>query len=788
MKAGLKAIAILLALALTLSLMPTEIAADNGGYGDYHAGDIAVINAIIDNNGLNWERWDSGTIPPASWGSSRYTYWTRPPPYTFYRLYQLDVSDSNLTGAMDVSGLSKLRWLRCFGNQLTSLDTSGLSELDSLRCSGNRLTSLDISDLSELGILDFSDNQLSSLDISNLSKLEILHCSGNQLTGLDLSGQSELWSLRCSGNRLTSLDLSNLSKLEILDCSGNQLSSLDLSGLSELYELDCSGNQLSSLDISGQSGLWFLYCSSNRLSSLDLSGQSELICLYCSGNQLSSLDLSGLSGLRELACSGNWLSSLDISCLSELDYLDCSGNQLTSLDVSDVSPQFWYLDCSDNQLASLDVSGLSRLQGLLCSGNRLYSLDVSHLSLLEGLDCHDNQLTSLDLSNQSLLWGLDCSGNRLRGLALNDIAPYDYLVDVRHNYMKDTPAITGRDIDWDADPFYFSPQNAYNSVTGITGVPSESTAGLPLELTGVVQPAEASHRQITWSVLSDPSSTGAAIHGSTFTAASPGEVMIQATIEEGLFFDEDYTQSFTITVKGQGLEYSIRVNSGIADREKAKAGDQITITANPASTNQRFKEWTVQKGGITLTDPQSSTTDFIMPSEQVEVTAVYEDIPAAPGGPAEPVEPGVTEYSVIKPFAKFTGSGDRSAIIAGDYDRFVRLLLGGKAVEPPNYTAAEGSTVITLKESYLKTLANGTYSFLAEYKDGHLYLNLVVDVADEPVLTSQEKEDKPAPLLPKTGDKGAPWIWLGGVVLLVGVLLLTIIAFSKRKQAVKGNR
>lgn len=81
----------------------------------------------------------------------------------------------------------------------------------------------------------------------------------------------------------------------------------------------------------------------------------------------------------------------------------------------------------------------------------------------------------------------------------------------------------------------------------------------------------------------------------------------------------------TVTTE-QAIKYSITVNSGTANATAA-AGETVAITANTPPAGKQFKDWTVVGGGIMLTNPQSANTTFIMPSNAVELTANYEDIP-----------------------------------------------------------------------------------------------------------------------------------------------------------------
>ncbi len=72
--------------------------------------------------------------------------------------------------------------------------------------------------------------------------------------------------------------------------------------------------------------------------------------------------------------------------------------------------------------------------------------------------------------------------------------------------------------------------------------------------------------------------------------------------------------------------YTVTVTKGAGGGEFAQ-GFTVTITANPAPSGQRFKEWQVISGGITLVNSQEASTSFQMPANAVEVAATYETIP-----------------------------------------------------------------------------------------------------------------------------------------------------------------
>ncbi|MCL2694981.1 MAG: hypothetical protein FWE69_01495 [Clostridiales bacterium] len=118
----------------------------------YHAGDIAAVNAIIENNGLNWEKWETGNVPPASWTGVTWTVVSRQ-----MRITVLSVPGRtpSLTDTLDASALSALTVLSCEdNNNLAGLTVSGLTKLKSLFAKGTAITSLDVSDCAALEQLD----------------------------------------------------------------------------------------------------------------------------------------------------------------------------------------------------------------------------------------------------------------------------------------------------------------------------------------------------------------------------------------------------------------------------------------------------------------------------------------------------------------------------------------------------------------------------------------------------------------------------------------------------------
>ena len=80
------------------------------------------------------------------------------------------------------------------------------------------------------------------------------------------------------------------------------------------------------------------------------------------------------------------------------------------------------------------------------------------------------------------------------------------------------------------------------------------------------------------------------------------------------------------------INYEIYVVGGTTDKSPAKAGETITITANPAPEGMVFDKWTCETAGVTIefASATSSTTTFVMPACEIEIKAHFRDIEAAP--------------------------------------------------------------------------------------------------------------------------------------------------------------
>jgi len=83
---------------------------------------------------------------------------------------------------------------------------------------------------------------MKKLDVSKNTKLQYLLCNDNSLTTLDVSNNTAMLNLYCDSNNLTFIDVSKNTALNYLLCGSNQLTSLDLNNNTDLIRAEAADN------------------------------------------------------------------------------------------------------------------------------------------------------------------------------------------------------------------------------------------------------------------------------------------------------------------------------------------------------------------------------------------------------------------------------------------------------------------------------------------------------------------------------------------------------------------
>lgn len=119
-------------------------------------------------------------------------------------------------------------------------------------------------------------------------------------------------------------------------------------------------------------------------------------------------------------------------------------------------------------------------------------------------------------------------------------------------------------------------------------------------------------------------------------------------------------------------------------------------------------------------------------------------------------------------------SGDSKGLtfcVNGDFAKFTGLKIDGELIDKNYYTAVSGSTIITLKAEYLKTLSVGEHKLTVVYTDGECDTKFeIAKATNEQTKPSKQKTDITSP---KTVDSTNVAVWLTILFVCVAVMMGT---------------
>lgn len=331
------------------------------------------------------------------------------------------------------------------------------------------------------------------------------------------------------------------------------------------------------------------------------------------------------------------------------------------------------------------------------------------------------------------------------------------------------------------------------SAAGIVGAPTVNlAAGTYTENQSVTLTSSTEGATIYYTTDgSEPTITGGVPAGTTAVYTAPIAVTgtegesITTTIKAIAVKDRMQNSSvekFTYTIQIPVPKYEVNVTNGSGSGNYAQ-GSTVTITANTAPNGQRFKDWSIESGNITLASSTSDTTTFVMPAEAVRVKANYEAIPT-------PVS-----YKILDGANSDWKQNTEETITIrgnGDFSKFVGVKIDGNTIDAKNYTAKEGSTIITLTTDYLKTLSIGTHTFEIVWTDGSASTNFTVSKNDSGSETPKDDDknknddsgsqtgDNHHITVPQTGDNSHLTLWIS----LLGASLIGLLAtlYMRKKK------
>ena len=178
--------------------------------------------------------------------------------------------------------------------------------------------------------------------------------------------------------------------------------------------------------------------------------------------------------------------------------------------------------------------------------------------------------------------------------------------------------------------------------------------------------------------------------------------------------------SYTITFDANGGTLAEGV---VNTRTTGTDGKLAGVVSAPVMDGYTFVGWfTATNGGEQVTTSYVFTADATVYAQWTQnTTPVDPDDPDDPNVPDNPDQPIKPVYNVIDGAnGQWTAeSGAALEVRAdGEFANFDHVKVDGVRVDEMHYDAREGSTIITLKPSFLSTLSDGVHSLTFAYKDG----------------------------------------------------------------------
>ncbi len=217
-------------------------------------------------------------------------------------------------------------------------------------------------------------------------------------------------------------------------------------------------------------------------------------------------------------------------------------------------------------------------------------------------------------------------------------------------------------------------------------------------------------------------------------------------------------------VEFQAADYS-EVDKAIAEAEKLNKDDY-----------ENFEE--VEKAVQAVVRGKNFTEQDVVDGYAAAIKAAVAAL--------KPVSSGQNVYKIVEGADQTIVIGDKKDITIKADGEFTGLSIDGKEVAKENYTVASGSTVITLKAEYVKTLSVGVHTVTINYTDGKVETKLTLkedkaegatqDPAKEESKNPSQNQTNKDETSPRTGDH----LPIGWIIALIGSAAIGLAAVRYR--------
>ncbi|MGN1154776.1 MAG: X2-like carbohydrate binding domain-containing protein [Agathobacter sp.] len=226
------------------------------------------------------------------------------------------------------------------------------------------------------------------------------------------------------------------------------------------------------------------------------------------------------------------------------------------------------------------------------------------------------------------------------------------------------------------------------------------------------------------------------------------------------------TISISLDPNGGTIDGSSAVKNLGGIRYSETAGrDTSYFDVSPTKADSNFLGWYLGDTKIACPDdiPQSEWNS----DNSYTLTAKWSDEGQKPSGTQ-------TSYDFMEGANGSwiqNSNGTLTFRVNGDFNKFTGVKVDDTLIDAKNYTAESGSTIVSLKEEYLKTLSAGKHSLTILFNDGEGSTSFEIN----------EDANQNEPSAPQAGDNSNLWLWV--IVLFgIGALAIGAVVFSKKKM------
>ncbi len=271
-------------------------------------------------------------------------------------------------------------------------------------------------------------------------------------------------------------------------------------------------------------------------------------------------------------------------------------------------------------------------------------------------------------------------------------------------------------------------------------------------------------------------------------------------------FETDYaTKPVAVAAPGSsvGSTYSVQVDiysmdkdsnltpsvggTATVSKDSGTTGDKITVTATP---DEGYELYSIAYGDGGISIDITDSKEFEIETYDVIVDVVFKAIDTSSSGGSTTtdaatstssgatMDPSAPTYIVIKG-ADATVDGTTDIVIEVKrseddehcLDYFDWVAIDGTKLTSEQAPTSKGSTIVTIKSDYLKTLSEGKHTIVVNFVDNSVSTTITIQAAQ-----------KNGANIPATGELQSPAMYLGIALIVVACGVTSIVVINKRKE------